>query len=281
MLSAECCQRKNSIPTWTGATAQIHFVLWASVEGSLCSRFSVPVNTEVNPNLHPAVITEKPTSSPSQEIILSYRPMNLRSLQIEKPSTCPTQMSFKAESYKRNNWCLWILLYKLSESEKKKWMIKVLHDNNSEMYIFHILTSLKSECIFLPADFHNHFWPDGGPGTVLKPHTGRNPALCVSFKKLLKDSEDKIWVPPTRTYFIAHETLFNVTWQPGGVGVWGRMDICICMAESLRLSTQNYHNIVNQLYLKTKKSFFLNTSSESYLKTFQWHILVGSSKPNL
>ena len=46
-----------------------------------------------------------------------------------------------------------------------------------------------------------------------------------------------------------------------GRGVWGRMDICICMAESLRLSTQNFHNIVNQLYLKTKKVFFLNTSS--------------------
>ena len=29
-----------------------------------------------------------------------------------------------------------------------------------------------------------------------------------------------------------------------GRGVWGRMDACICMAESLRCSTWNYHKIV-------------------------------------
>lgn len=62
-------------------------------------------------------------------------------------------------------------------------MIKVLHDNDSEIYIFHILTSLKSECIFQPVDFHNHFWPDGGPGVVLKPHTGGNLALLCFIQK--------------------------------------------------------------------------------------------------
>ena len=141
--------------------------------------------------------------------------MNLRSLQTEKPSTCPIQMSFKAESHKRNNLCLWILLYKLSKSNKKKWMIKVLHDNDSEMYIFHILTSLKSECIFQPVDFHNHF----GQMVVLawfsSPTQVGTCPCCVSFKKLLKDFEDKIWVLPTRTYCIAQEALFNATWQSG------------------------------------------------------------------
>lgn len=47
-------------------------------------------------------------------------------------------------------------------------MIKLLHSNSSEMHTFHILTSLKSECIFQPAVSYNHFQPDGGHDTVLK-----------------------------------------------------------------------------------------------------------------
>ena len=37
----------------------------------------------------------------------------------------------------------------------------------------------------------------------------------------------------TRTYCITHRTLLNVMWQPGREGSWGRMDICICVAELL------------------------------------------------
>ena len=36
-----------------------------------------------------------------------------------------------------------------------------------------------------------------------------------------------------RTYRIPHGPLLNVTWQPGREGSLGRMDTCICMAESL------------------------------------------------
>ena len=36
-----------------------------------------------------------------------------------------------------------------------------------------------------------------------------------------------------------------------GRGVWGRMDACICVAETLP-RTRNYHNIVNWLYPNTK-----------------------------
>ena len=31
-------------------------------------------------------------------------------------------------------------------------------------------------------------------------------------------------------YYIAHETLVNVMWQPGWEGDLGRIDTCICMA---------------------------------------------------
>ena len=31
---------------------------------------------------------------------------------------------------------------------------------------------------------------------------------------------------------IAHGTLLNVTWHSGGEGSWGRIDMCICTAES-------------------------------------------------
>ena len=36
-----------------------------------------------------------------------------------------------------------------------------------------------------------------------------------------------------------------------GRGVWGSMDACVCVAETLP-RTRNYHNIVNWLYPNTK-----------------------------
>ena len=42
-----------------------------------------------------------------------------------------------------------------------------------------------------------------------------------------------------------------------GRGVWGRMDICICMAESF-LFTWNYHNIVNRLLVEFSSVQSLN-----------------------
>ena len=43
---------------------------------------------------------------------------------------------------------------------------------------------------------------------------------------------------PTRTYYIAHGTLLNVTCQPDWEGALGRIDICVCMAESLHCSPE-------------------------------------------
>ena len=40
-----------------------------------------------------------------------------------------------------------------------------------------------------------------------------------------------------------------------GKRVWGRMDMCIYMTESLNCLPKT-HNIVNQLYFNTKLSFF-------------------------
>ena len=40
------------------------------------------------------------------------------------------------------------------------------------------------------------------------------------------------WIT-NKVLLIAQATLLNVMWQPGRSGVWGRMDRCICMTESL------------------------------------------------
>ena len=50
---------------------------------------------------------------------------------------------------------------------------------------------------------------------------------------------------PTAQHMELCSTLYG---SLDGRGVWGRMDTCVCMAESLRLFTWNYYNIVNQLY---------------------------------
>ena len=55
------------------------------------------------------------------------------------------------------------------------------------------------------------------------------------------------------------ELCSTIMWQPGWVGVWGRMDACICMAESLRCSPEtittlliSYTPIQNVFVLKNK-----------------------------
>ena len=40
------------------------------------------------------------------------------------------------------------------------------------------------------------------------------------------------------SYYIAHGTLLSVMCHPGWEGSWGRMDTCICMAESLHCSRE-------------------------------------------
>ena len=52
-----------------------------------------------------------------------------------------------------------------------------------------------------------------------------------------------------RTYYIAHEALLSVTWQLAWERSCGRMDTCICMAESLSCSPETImNNIVNRLF---------------------------------
>ena len=41
-----------------------------------------------------------------------------------------------------------------------------------------------------------------------------------------------------------------------GRWIWGRMDTCLSIAESLQLFTWNYHTIVNPLSVQNKKFFF-------------------------
>ena len=43
---------------------------------------------------------------------------------------------------------------------------------------------------------------------------------------------------PTRTYYIAHGALLNVTWQRRWEGSLGKMDTCVCTAESLHCSPE-------------------------------------------
>ena len=52
-------------------------------------------------------------------------------------------------------------------------------------------------------------------------------------QKSPKHSLDQKKVSFTRTVYIAQGTPLNVMWQPGGKGVWGTMDTCICMPKSL------------------------------------------------
>ena len=53
---------------------------------------------------------------------------------------------------------------------------------------------------------------------------------------------------------VEHRELCSVLWgRLDGRGVWGRMDTCVCMAESLScLSKLENHNTVNQLYPNTE-----------------------------
>ena len=60
-----------------------------------------------------------------------------------------------------------------------------------------------------------------------------------------------------KTYYIAHETLLIVMWQLAWEGSCGRMDTCICMAESLPCSPETItNNIVDRLYPNTKEKKF-------------------------
>ena len=64
-----------------------------------------------------------------------------------------------------------------------------------------------------------------------------------------------------RTYYMAHEALLSVTWQLAWEWSCGRVNTCICMAESLPCSPETTtNNIVNWLYPNTKEK-----------KNFKWN----------
>ena len=49
-----------------------------------------------------------------------------------------------------------------------------------------------------------------------------------------------------------HRTLLNVMWQAGWEGVWGRMDTCICMVESLPISPKTITLLIVYTLIQNK-----------------------------
>ena len=58
------------------------------------------------------------------------------------------------------------------------------------------------------------------------------------------------WI--TNNYCVVQRTLINVKWQPGWEGSLGEKGYMYMYGWVPLLSTRNYHNIVNWLYLNTK-----------------------------
>ena len=65
------------------------------------------------------------------------------------------------------------------------------------------------------------------------------------------------------TYCIAQGTLLNIMWQPRWKGNWGRMDTCVCVAQSLCCALETI--TVNWLYfnLQYKIKFKINKIDKS------------------
>ena len=62
------------------------------------------------------------------------------------------------------------------------------------------------------------------------------------------------WQMFLSSYWIAQGTLLNVMWQPGWEGSLGRMDSCICMAESLHCSPEIITTmLISSIQYKIKK----------------------------
>ena len=66
-----------------------------------------------------------------------------------------------------------------------------------------------------------------------------------------------------------HRKLHSVMWQPPWEGVWGRMDTCVRMAESLCYSPETitalligYTSIQNKKFLKKKNLDLVNSSRD-------------------
>ena len=74
--------------------------------------------------------------------------------------------------------------------------------------------------------------------------------LCRSFCRL-QGSLHGQYQESLRTDLL-YRPLLRVMCQPGGSGVWGRMDICYMYGWVPSLFTRNYYNIVHWLYSNTK-----------------------------
>ena len=59
-----------------------------------------------------------------------------------------------------------------------------------------------------------------GEGIVRESGMDMDTLLCLTWRT-------------SKELLTARGTLLHVTWQPGWRGVWGRMDTCVCVAESL------------------------------------------------
>ena len=86
-----------------------------------------------------------------------------------------------------------------------------------------------------------------------------NDGRCQTYSLLISCSAMIINIILTRIYFTAQGTLLNAMRQPEWEGIWGKMDACICMAESLcGLPGAITTLFVNWLYLNTKHKVLNN-----------------------
>ena len=65
-----------------------------------------------------------------------------------------------------------------------------------------------------------------------------------------------LYLKPTRTYCVAQENLLIVMGSLDGRGVWGRMDTCIYMAESLDCAPETITTLLIGYTSKQNKKFF-------------------------
>ena len=86
-----------------------------------------------------------------------------------------------------------------------------------------------------------------------------NDGGCQTYSLVISCSAMIINIILTRIYFTAEGTLLNVMWQAEWEGIWGKMDTCICMAESLCCLPGTITTLfVNWLYLNTKHKVLNN-----------------------
>ena len=105
-------------------------------------------------------------------------------------------------------------------------------------------------------------------------------------RKRHTDLEMNLWLPVYPVLFkldnqeghIAHGTLLNVMWNLDGRGVWGRMDTCICMAESLLCASEPMTALLISYTPMQNKKFKNKQKQNHALQEDKWTKLISASK---